>query len=77
MSFIFACSHNTWYQTVKRLPLSIASLIVIPSPVITAFLAYLITHEPLYYYHYVGIVGEILGLYALILIQQKQKKGSK
>lgn len=72
MTVIFTLAHNSWYQTVKRLPLSVASMIVIPSPALTALLAYVITYEPLFYYHYIGIVGEIIGLYALILIQRRK-----
>ncbi len=74
MGCLFAILHTCWYQAVRNLPLSIASLIVIPSPVVTAILTYFITKEPLFYYHWVGIVGEIGGLSALIFIQKCKKK---
>ncbi len=77
MGALFGILHTCWYQAVRALPLSIASLIVIPSPVVTAILTFFITHEPLFYYHYIGIFGEILGLSALILIQSKKKKINK
>ncbi len=74
MGFLFSLLHTCWYQAVRALPLTLTTLIVIPSPVVTAILSYFITQEPLYYYHYVGIVGEIIGLSSLILIQTQSKK---
>ena len=38
-----------------------------------AILTFLITHERLYYYHYIGIAGEIIGLYALIFFHRRNK----
>jgi drug/metabolite transporter (DMT)-like permease len=74
MGALFATIHLCWYHAVRALPLSIATFIVIPSPVVTAILTFLITHERLYYYHYVGTAGVIIGLYAMISFHKKNKQ---
>ncbi len=73
MGALFTIIHLCWYQAVRALPLSIATFIVIPSPVVTAILTFLTTREPLYYYHYIGIAGEIVCLYALIFFHNRKK----
>jgi drug/metabolite transporter (DMT)-like permease len=74
MSILLATANICWYQAVRALPLSFATFIVIPSPVITAFLAYLITQEPLFSYHYIGIIGEIVCLSLLIQTKKNNKQ---
>jgi drug/metabolite transporter (DMT)-like permease len=72
MGLLFAFLHTFWYKTVRALPLSIASFIVLPAPIVTAILAFFITQEPLLPYHLIGIGGEILCILSLIFIQKKK-----
>ncbi|MBN1686570.1 MAG: DMT family transporter, partial [Spirochaetales bacterium] len=77
MGALFTVIHLCWYQAVRALPLSIATFIVIPSPAVTAVLTFFITHEPLYYYHYIGIAGEIILLYALIFFHRRNRRAPR
>jgi drug/metabolite transporter (DMT)-like permease len=72
MGVLLGLSHTAWYSTVKRLNLSLASLIVIPSPVVTACFYYFLLHQPLFVYHYVGIFGVILCLLSLMRLQRRK-----
>jgi drug/metabolite transporter (DMT)-like permease len=77
MGLLFAFLHTFWYKTVRALPLSIASFIVLPAPIVTAILAFFMTQESLLPYHLIGIGGEILCILMLILIQKKKASQAK
>lgn len=65
--------HWAWYRSITDLDLSLSSALVIPSPVLTTFFAIMITHETIYSYHIVGLVGSMVGLYLLLVVQPRNK----
>jgi drug/metabolite transporter (DMT)-like permease len=66
--------HYAWYKSISIIDISVASALAIPSPVLTTFLALLITHEALELFHIIGLSVSLLGLYLLILVQRKKER---
>ena len=77
MASLYTVLHLTWYYAIKRIPLSLATSFIIPAPIVTVFFTFFVTHEPLYSYHYVGLLGSLFCLYGLLYFKNQKKNASK
>jgi drug/metabolite transporter (DMT)-like permease len=63
--------HFCWYKSISTINLSLASALVIPSPVITTVIAILIGQDVLHGYQIIGMIIMVGGLYALLFNKMK------
>lgn len=63
--------HFCWYKSITTINLSLASALVIPSPVITTIVAIAMQQEILHGYQIIGMIIMVAGLYALLLEKMK------
>ncbi len=72
MGFIYFLMHYSWYNSIQTISIAYASALVTPSPLITAFLAWMFLDEALLPFHFIGLLITIIGLYGLIWINSKK-----
>jgi drug/metabolite transporter (DMT)-like permease len=73
MGLNYAFMHYFWYNTIKRIDLTIATSLIIPAPVITAIFAVFFLGENFYLYHLFGMIGTFIGIYGMLLVQKRKK----
>ena len=71
MGGTYLLMHISWYNSITLIDLSYASALVTPSPVITAFLSFIILNESVESYHFIGMVIMFIGLYLMIYFKAK------
>jgi drug/metabolite transporter (DMT)-like permease len=73
MVFVYVMLHSFWYRTIKEIDVSLATSIIIPGPVVTVLLTYFFIKQPLYSYHFIGLIGTLIGLYGLLFMKNRKK----
>ena len=72
MGFTYFFMHFSWYSSITSIDLSYASALVTPSPAITTMIAILLKLEDIHPYQIIGMIWAFIGLYGLILINNKR-----
>lgn len=76
MGAVYALLHFSWYKLITTTSLSIATAIMVPTPVVTMIVAFLTASDVLHWYHIVSLVTSFIGLYGIIMLQNRnQNKG--
>lgn len=71
MGATYFLMHFSWYKSISTINLSLASALVIPSPVITTLVAVMIGQDVLHGYQIIGMIIMLTGLYALLINKMK------
>ena len=66
--------HIFWYNSIKRIDLTLATSLIIPAPVLTAIFAVIFLGESFDTYHLIGMAGTFIGIYGLLLAQKKKQE---
>jgi drug/metabolite transporter (DMT)-like permease len=74
MGFTMGVTHIAWYNSIRRIHLGLASALIIPSPMVTILIAIAFMNDQLYGYQVIGIITSLIGLYGLILLENRKKK---
>lgn len=77
MGAVYACLHFTWYKLITTVDLSIATAIMVPTPVVTMIAAFLTASDVLQWYHIVSLVASFVGLYGIIMLQNRKQSNNK
>ena len=77
MGAVYACLHYTWYKLITTVNLSIATAIMIPTPVVTMVVSFLTASDILQWYHIVSLLTSFVGLYGIIILQTHNQSRNK
>ena len=61
-----------WYKTISYMEFSKATILVAPTPIITAFFAYFILEDPFTIFHFIGTIIVIFSI--IMIVREKPKK---
>ena len=74
MGITYLLMHYAWYRSITTIELGLASALVIPSPALTTLFSIIVTNEPIYSYHIIGMAVMFIGLYILIALKPRTNK---
>ncbi len=77
MGAVYACLHFTWYKLITTVNLSIATAIMVPTPVVTMIAAFLTASDVLQWYHIVSLLTSFIGLYGIIMLKNRNQPKTK
>jgi drug/metabolite transporter (DMT)-like permease len=77
MGAVYALLHFTWYKLITTVNLSIATAIMVASPIVTMVAAFLTASDVLQWYHVASLVMSFVGLYGIIVRQKRNQPKSK
>ena len=66
MGFVYGCGLFCWYKTLTYLDISKASVLVSPTPVITAIFATMLLGETFTVYHLIGTCIVMFSIYMIV-----------
>ncbi len=73
MGAVYALLHFSWYKLITTVNLSIATAIMVPTPIVTMIAAFLTASDVLQWYHVVSLVMSFVGLYGILALQKRNQ----
>ncbi|OLS12508.1 MAG: hypothetical protein RBG13Loki_3870 [Promethearchaeota archaeon CR_4] len=77
MGAVYACLHFSWYKLITTVDLSIATAIMVASPLVTMVASFITGTDVLQWYHIVSLVTSFVGLYGIIVLQKRHQTHGK